>query len=388
MKSKWYKHYYIDLFAWCWWLSLWFYNSSKRQGKFAIEKDSMSFETLNFNLNNHFSRPEWLEKKPYDINKFLEEDKSMLEKFKGIELVTWGPPCQWFSLAWKRNPSDKRNSLVDSYLLFIKIVEPKIVFLENVTWFTSQKKWDLTYDQYVKKELEELWYNVDSEILDFSTFWVPQKRRRFILVATKWENNFFEKLEKYRTIFLKEKWLTENTSISDALWDLSKDFWIYDSPDTKWFYAWKYWPAQTAFQNIMRSNYNWKTPDSHRFANHSDKIIERFEYGIKHQLSPKNLKEHFWLKKNNTKVLETSKPAPTLTTLPDDYIHYKEPRILTVREYARIQSFNDWYQFKWKYTTWGKLRVQETPRYTQIGNAIPPLFAECAANVLYDLIKK
>ncbi|MEI7920050.1 MAG: DNA cytosine methyltransferase [bacterium] len=65
-------------------------------------------------------------------------------------------------------------------------------------------------------------------------------------------------------------------------------------------------------------------------------------------------------------MLDKGKPSPTLTTLPDDYIHYKEPRILTVREYARIQSFSDSYEFKGKYTTGGKLRVQETPRYTQI----------------------
>lgn len=380
------KYRYIDLFSWCWGLSLWFFNSKKWQWEFAIEKDSMSFETLNFNLEKHFDRPSDLDRKPYDINKFLEEKEGFLRHFQNTQLVTWWPPCQGFSLAWKRNPSDKRNSLVDSYLSLIKLVEPKIVFLENVTWFTSQKKWDITYEKYVTEELESIWYNVESKILDFSTFGVPQKRRRFILVATKGENNFFEKLEKYRTVFLAEKWLTENTSISDALWDLLKDFWIYESLDTKWFSAWEYWLIQNVYQELMRQKCNLQYPDSHRFANHSDKIIERFEYGIKYQLSPKDLKEHFWLKKNNTKVLEASKPAPTLTTLPDDYIHYKEPRILTVREYARIQSFPDWYEFKWKYTTGGKLRTQETPRYTQIGNAIPPLFAECAADVLYDMI--
>jgi DNA (cytosine-5)-methyltransferase 1 len=68
-------------------------------------------------------------------------------------------------------------------------------------------------------------------------------------------------------------------------------------------------------------------------------------------LSAHEIKEKFQLKKNTTKLLEKDQPSPTLTTLPDDYIHYQEPRILTVREYARIQSFNDWYQFKGKYTT-------------------------------------
>lgn len=51
--------------------------------------------------------------------------------------------------------------------------------------------------------------------------------------------------------------------------------------------------------------------------------------------------------------------SPTLTSHPDDYVHYAEPRILTVREYARIQSFPDWYQFKMKYTTGGDMRKRK-----------------------------
>ena len=78
-------------------------------------------------------------------------------------------------------------------------------------------------------------------------------------------------------------------------------------------------------------------------------------------------------------------PTPTLTTLPDDYIHYCEPRILTVREYARIQSFPDDYVFRGRYTTGGKSRVKEVPRYSQIGNAIPPLFGEIAGCVLQEM---
>jgi DNA (cytosine-5)-methyltransferase 1 len=78
--------------------------------------------------------------------------------------------------------------------------------------------------------------------------------------------------------------------------------------------------------------------------------------------------------------------CPTLTTLPDDYIHYCEPRILTVREYARIQSFPDWFEFKSTYTTGGRHRRQEVPRYTQAANAVPPLFAELCGHVLKAIV--
>lgn len=73
-------------------------------------------------------------------------------------------------------------------------------------------------------------------------------------------------------------------------------------------------------------------------------------------------------------------------SIPDDYIHYSEPRTLTVREYARIQSFPDWYEFKGAYTTGGKRRAEQVPRYTQIGNAIPPLFGEFTGIVLKELL--
>jgi len=70
--------------------------------------------------------------------------------------------------------------------------------------------------------------------------------------------------------------------------------------------------------------------------------------------------------------LHPDKPSKTLTTLPDDLLHYSEPRILTVRESARIQSFPDNFVFKGKYTTGGAMRTKECPRYTQVGNAVPP----------------
>ena len=96
----------------------------------------------------------------------------------------------------------------------------------------------------------------------------------------------------------------------------------------------------------------------------------------------RSFKERYNLNKKCIIPLEQSTQCPTLTTLPDDYIHYSEPRILTVREYARIQSFNDWFEFRDKYTTGGKKRKGEVPRYTQVGNAIPPLFMELSGIVL------
>ena len=80
------------------------------------------------------------------------------------------------------------------------------------------------------------------------------------------------------------------------------------------------------------------------------------------------------------KTLGENGPTITATSLPDDYVHYEQPRILTVREWARLQLFPDWYEFKGSRTTGGVRRAgnprdgnhdREVPKYTQIGNAVP-----------------
>jgi DNA (cytosine-5)-methyltransferase 1 len=86
-------------------------------------------------------------------------------------------------------------------------------------------------------------------------------------------------------------------------------------------------------------------------------------------------------------LLDKDGQAPTVTTHPDDMVHYSEPRILSVRELARLQSFPDWYEFKGKYTTGGTLRKTDVPRYTQVGNAVPSLFAEQVGLIFKELMK-
>ena len=130
-------------------------------------------------------------------------------------------------------------------------------------------------------------------------------------------------------------------------------------------------------------------PNSHRFAKHTKAIedmqrrmISTVEPGIR--ITPKdNLVDG--LKRRGVTLLDKNSSAPTVTSHPDDFVHYSEPRILTVREMARLQSFPDWYEFQGKYTTGGQLRKVDVPRYTQVGNAVPPLFAEQLGLVLRSL---
>jgi DNA (cytosine-5)-methyltransferase 1 len=390
---------YIDLFAGCGGMSLGLANAGWK-GFFAIEKDSMAFETLRFNLiekRKHFDWPKWLPLKEHDIKEVIENYSSELKSLKGkIDLVVGGPPCQGFSLAGRRKEKDHRNKMVDLYIEFIGLVEPKMLFFENVRGFTiGFKKKDSrgrAYSDYVWEKLKNLGYNTHGEILDFSDFGVPQRRKRFILVGTKNGNpkRFFDDIVSNRIEFLQRKGLKEKTTIKEAISDLERVNGEISSIDSNNFKEGVYSDPKSNYQRFLRKKIIKSFPDSHRFPKHNEKTIKKFMFILKNCIKGKNInsriKLKFNLKKRCVIPLPPNQASPTLTTLPDDYIHYSEPRILTVREYARIQSFEDNFEFKGKYTTGGKLRTKEVPRYTQIGNAIPPLFGEQSGKVLKEIL--
>jgi len=397
---------YIDLFAGCGGLSLGLHNAGWR-GLFAIEKSPDAFKTLKHNLidnKNHFNWPTWLPKESIEIDKAIKLYKDNLEKLKNkVDLVAGGPPCQGFSMAGRRNENDQRNNLIKSYIDFIKIIKPKILFFENVKGFTMEFKKNKDkgkeYSSYVENALNRAGYFVKGELVNFGEYGIPQKRTRFILVGVRKDladaskelaETFFSKIKENRHSFLSEKNLTVNTKLKDAISDLLKANGLKESPDTKSFQAGTYSKIQSPYQLLMRKGVKNSIADSHRFPKHRPDIIEKFDVILKTCRKNKDIdaktRERFNIKKHTIIPLDKNDKSPTITTLPDDYIHYSEPRILTVREYARIQSFPDWNQFQGKYTTGGKRRTKEVPRYSQIGNAIPPLFGEQSGLVLKQLI--
>lgn len=399
---------YIDLFAGCGGLSLGLHNAGWK-GLFAIEKSPDAFKTLEHNLinnKNHFNWPEWLPKQALEINAVLDKYNSELENLKGkITMIAGGPPCQGFSMAGKRNEYDLRNDLINSYIRFVEIVEPKIIFFENVKGFTMEfkknKEKGTAYSSLVTKKLDDAGYFVKGQLVNFGDYGIPQKRTRFILVGIKktlanasQENveSFFNILKDNRYSFLKEKEIGLETNLQDAISDLFKENGLKETPDYPSFKSGLYGANTSNYQKLMRKGIENNVADSHRFPKHSQAIIEKFRNILNETIDRRNfniskdIQEKYNIKKRTVIPLSRLDKSPTIMTLPDDYIHYSEPRILTVREYARIQSFPDWYEFQGKYTTGGILRTKEVPRYTQIGNAIPPLFGEQSGLVLKNLI--
>ena len=178
---------YIDLFAGCGGLSLGLHNAGWK-GIFAIEKSEDAFKTLKHNLiekRKHFSWVNWLRERHYDINYIINRYTYRLKSLQGqVDMVTGGPPCQGFSMAGRRNEKDKRNNLVKSYIKFIELVKPKVIFFENVKGFTLEFKKNggkgKVYSDFVVSELERVGYQVHSELINFGDYGIPQKRTRFI----------------------------------------------------------------------------------------------------------------------------------------------------------------------------------------------------------------
>ncbi|MCB4235416.1 DNA cytosine methyltransferase [Kaistella anthropi] len=128
-------------------------------------------------------------------------------------------PCQGFSTAGRRIEGDSRNELIKSYIKFIRLVQPKVIFFENVKGFTQKfdknKIKGKIYSEYVTNALEYdspkgdfQGYNVEGKLIDFSEFGIPQKRTRFILVGIRKDianqvkpNGFFEQIQMQKKLF-------------------------------------------------------------------------------------------------------------------------------------------------------------------------------------------
>ncbi len=406
---------FADVFAGCGGISLGLI-SAGWQGRFAIEKSANAFETLKTNLvlgaRGNFDWPEWLPQDAISTSDLLKKYGSELEALKGkVSLLAGGPPCQGFSMAGRRTHSDPRNSLTEDYIKLVEGIQPRILLIENVRGFTLPfKKYgdedskNTPYSTKVKERLGEIGYKVFSELVDLSDYGVPQARKRFIIIAIRKGDSALEKLKDKtpfdllvdgRISFLTKKGLPLDrpVSVKQAIGDLetsgkelieSADFELKGYKQI----AYMAQGNKSNFVKLMRKDIE-VAPDSLRLPKHKKDTINQFKKIIATCTQGKTLskedRKRLGIKKHALTPLHGDLPSATITTLPDDMVHYSEPRILTVRENARIQTFPDWFQFTGKYTTGGKERKNECPRYTQVGNAVPPLFSEAIGEVLKKL---
>jgi DNA (cytosine-5)-methyltransferase 1 len=124
----------------------------------------------------------------------------------------------------------------------------------------------------------------------------------------------------------------------------------------------------------------------HEYSKHAPNIVKKFRHMIDNDGEiPEDARTKKFAQRVLPKRWGNKAPSITATSLPDDYVQYAQPRSLTVREWARLQTFPDWYRFEGKRTTGGLRRAgnpregnfdREVPKYTQIGNAVPVRLAE------------
>jgi DNA (cytosine-5)-methyltransferase 1 len=416
------KRRFVDLFAGCGGLSLGLSMAGIR-GLFAIERDEMAFETFAHNFVSEgspeayrFEWPEWLEQRAWGIDEILNEHKGMLEQLEGaVDILAGGPPCQGFSFAGRRVEDDPRNRLFEKYVEVVKAVKPAALVLENVPGMrVAHKRANSTdhprgtkpsrqsFYEKLTDSLDAAGYEVRGMLVDASRFGVPQKRSRLIAIGIQKDlakflqggiDRAFELIESERLRQLSDLGLGEMVSAFDAISDLE----IGDRPlavctdaqSRSGYFEAAPGEAATTFQRLMREGASG-VPNSLRLARHRTDVRDRFARILAECRKGVRMNDEarlrFGLKKLRTCPMSPTVPAPTITTLPDDVLHYSEPRILTVRESARLQSFPDWFQFKGKYTTGGNRRTRECPRYTQVGNAVPPYLARAIGHALLQAL--
>jgi DNA (cytosine-5)-methyltransferase 1 len=398
---------FIDLFAGCGGLSLGL-SQAGWKGAFAVEKDPDAFATLSHNLikgrKKAFEWPDWLEQKATSVQTLHKKHASQLKGLKGkIDVLAGGPPCQGFSTFGRRNPTDPRNQLFRTYIGIVKLVQPKIVLIENVrgiqfrfkkrTTAKGKAAKDLVYADRIMLALDAAGYHPVKLQVSAEDFGVPQVRPRVIILGLSrkhWREvpAIAEQLEQTKENFSRQLGLESGKiSVADAISDLQREnISLQPCPEMPRFEQGHYGESVTAYQKLMHGELNGALADSHRFARHGTDTVAAFSYYLAFCPKGKKLEPtergRFANKKHTVYVLDPKRPAPTVTTLPDDMVHFSEPRILTVREMARLQSFPDWFEFKGKYTTGGSRRTKECPRYTQVGNAVPPLLAKALATTL------
>lgn len=361
----------------------------------------------------------------------INEKIKKLEDFKNknieIDAIFGGPPCQGFSRAGKQKIDDIRNFLFSEYLRVVKEVKPKYIVFENVPGILDIKfhnfisKFDEEiYKQksaidIIKKELAKIDYELlDYKILNAADYGVPQNRHRVILIG-------YRKGQKIPNYPQK---LNYEVSLEEALGDITG----YSIGNLEYQISSKKGRTPNIISGIsIESNGEFFNNDK---SKHYHYIQERFSIfkegesniqlrkrllttGIEIENYPnlleylsnklnlrkqdiirkaKNLNPNLEIldsiitKKNSRVKMKLNKPGNTVLTLPDDLILPIYNRICSVREFARLQSFDDSFIFYGKRTTGGKERKKEVPQYTQVGNAVPPLLAKAIAEEIKKVL--
>lgn len=388
------KYTFIDLFAGCGGLSEGFY----RQGYKAlahVEIDHWACETLRARMKYYGYKEYEREVIEHDITSDdIIERIDEAVKGRRIDIIIGGPPCQAYSTAGrvrdgKKMSTDPRNYLFESYVKILEYFSPKLFVFENVTGLLSAHVKGAPIFPKVLQALGKKYKVIDNpEIIVHNTadYGVPQLRKRVILIGVR-KDLEKEVIELYHDV-IKTHWNPDSSDdekkgkkrfvdVRQAIGDLPPVEPGEDMSSNEYLY-----PCDNEFLRRIGKPGLHPLMD-HIARRHNDLDRERFQVMIHNHWSfgklrremPQYEHEHARVFDNSYVVQWWDLPSKTiLAHIYKDgfqFIHPDETqrRTFTVREAARIQSFPDDFEFK----------GSRSEKYKQIGNAVPPLFAEALA---------
>ena len=338
-----------------------------------------------------------------------------------LDLICGGPPCQGYSgIGHRRSYAVEKkdlpsNQLYEKMAEVIEFFRPKIFLFENVKGLLSSK-W--TYEGEKGEIWRDVWsrfrsidgYMVHWQLVSAKDYGVPQNRPRVLLVGIRddvmmsalktvkpdAEEQAYDIGAAVKCGFLPapvKGYPHPEELLGDLVEDKIKK--ILLSGDYPADFSTSNYPkaALTKIQKMLRTPRTTDTDEEptvkrkgdavteQEYSKHKKAVVDKFDAMLK---NGGVIPDKFKTKKFAQRMLKPEWPPEgpniTATSLPDDYVHFSQPRTLTVREWARLQMFPDWYQFAGKRTTGGTRRAgnplegnfdREVPKYTQIGNAVP-----------------
>jgi len=356
----------IDLFCGCGGFSKGFEEAGYNI-RFGIDMWKDAVVTYNHNFPNAAVMNE-------DITKISGKDILKAAKLKKdeVDVIIGGPPCQGFSVSGKRMIDDERNKLYKSYVQIVSELKPKVFVMENVPGLVRLFKGQV--GEQVKEDFTNIGYTVGMQILSADNYGVPQQRKRVFFVGVR--DDLVKKGMEYQypIPFMGQGTDVPAWTCKDAISDL--DFVPDDrvlGEDLPYDI-----PAQNDYQRSMREGS--RSVLNHSITIHNAKTKEIIAM-VPDGGNYKDLPEELW---STRKVhiawtrMDSNKPCFTIDTGHNHHFHYKENRVPTVRESARIQSFPDNFEF---------IGIK-TSQLKQVGNAVPPLLAKAVGDSIRTMLER
>lgn len=272
-----------------------------------------------------------------------------------VDVLVGGPPCQGFSVAGPRQIDDSRNVLYHAMVKTASILKPRVIVLENVPGLVQLHNGLIA--EKIKSDFTNLGYKITYKILYAPDFGVPQIRKRVFFVALLDSKEYFTYPEP---ILDKDNYITCEEAIGDlpALIDIvgDKEQAYSDNYLTPYIIA-----RRNGSKYILNHEGTIHDPKTKMF-------IAMVPEGKNYKSLPKEYEGIYKYHEALTRY-HSKKPSPTINTGHRSHFHYKWNRIPTVRESARLQSFDDTFIF------FGN----KSQQYRQVGNAVPPLLGKAIA---------